>query len=649
MTSQLRTAVLLLAVMLVVLLATALLYWGGLGGGFMLDDGPNIVQAWRRHENLESVLYTITHNGSGLLGRSISMLSFVLSGLQYGLDAWGYKYHNLMLHLLTGVLLFHLLHGLLLRMDSVPDQKRALLVAGFAATLWLLHPLQVSTVLYVVQRMAQLASFFTVLALLAWLKARTHLDDQVRWLVFGWFLFPLCMLLAALSKESGALVPLFVLAIEVFIFRTSIAQIRESRALQALLLMFVLLPLLLGAVALLLQFETLTNYSSRTFTLGERLLTQVHVLFFYVRLILLPRIGEMGLFHDDFPVTTSFDGSTALLLVILLLVLVLAWRLRKSFPVVAFGLSWFLIAHLMESTIFPLELVFEHRNYLAMLGLLLIPADLLLRCASPRPVLAGMSIVVALFAVLTHMRSNEWGQRELFHLMAVIDHPGSPRALNNYVNVLIGRGEYQKVMEQLDRQVVLNPFEPGARMHILIVRCEQEERQQALLDESNDLLGRYPASVYAQNALQLLVQFSVDGRCPALTIDDVARLLDTALAFPGNQANGQTQAALMRLRGLCALGQGFYAQAYAWFMMAYELSGSAELLTELMKYQLDVQRFSDADETLALLEQRNAERFGLEQYQVTLAQRMLLEARERTASAAPQADTTPPVVEGSAP
>jgi tetratricopeptide (TPR) repeat protein len=638
MESQVRTALLLLACMLVVLLATALLYWGGLGGGFMLDDGPNIVQSWRRHESLESVLYTITHNGSGLLGRSVAMLSFVLSGLQYGLDAWGFKYHNLMLHLLTGVLLFRLLHGLLLRMQAAPDQQRTLLVAGLVATLWLLHPLQVSTVLYVVQRMAQLASFFTILALLAWMQARTHLDDRPRYLVFGWVLFPLCTLLAALSKETGALVPLFVLAIEVFVFRTTFAQIKASRALQALLLVFVLLPLLLGALALLLKFESLTNYSSRTFTLGERLLTQVHVLFFYVRLILLPRIRSMGLFHDDFPVTSSIDLATMFLLSVMVLTLVLVWRLRRTYPVAAFGVAWFLIAQLMESTIFPLELVFEHRNYLAMAGLLLIPVDLLLRFGSLRPVLAGMSVVIALLAVMTHVRSDEWGEPELFHLMAVTEHPNSPRALNNYVNVLIGKGEYEKVLEQLERQMVLNPFEPGARMHMLIVRCEQEEKDQALLDETNDLLGRYPASVYAQNALQLLVQFAVESRCPALSIDDVERLLDTALAFPGNQANPHTQASLMRLRGLVALGRGFYAQAYAWFMMAYELRGSVELLTELMKYQLDVKRFDDAEETMVLVEQRNAERFGLEQYQVSLARRMLEDARLRSATDAVPAD-----------
>src|SRR5688572_33481549 len=113
MDTQIKQALLVLLGLVLALVATASLYWSGLAGSFQLDDGANIVIAYIRDPDWYGVLYTITHNGSGVLGRSVSMLSFVLTGLQYDLDPWGYKFHNLMLHLVNGVLLFQLLLKLL--------------------------------------------------------------------------------------------------------------------------------------------------------------------------------------------------------------------------------------------------------------------------------------------------------------------------------------------------------------------------------------------------------------------------------------------------------------------------------------------------------------------------------------------------------
>src|SRR5690606_37371384 len=101
---QKQTGVLFLLALVACLGLAVFVYWGGLSGPFMVDDGPNIENGFIPNPDWDAIVYTVTHNGSGMLGRSVSMLSFVLSGLQYGLDPYGFKLHNLLLHLLNGVL-----------------------------------------------------------------------------------------------------------------------------------------------------------------------------------------------------------------------------------------------------------------------------------------------------------------------------------------------------------------------------------------------------------------------------------------------------------------------------------------------------------------------------------------------------------------
>ena len=51
-------------------------------------------------------------------------------------------------------------------------KTKAVLAAFVIALAWAVHPLQVSSVLYIVQRMEMLVATFTLLALLAYLRGR---------------------------------------------------------------------------------------------------------------------------------------------------------------------------------------------------------------------------------------------------------------------------------------------------------------------------------------------------------------------------------------------------------------------------------------------------------------------------------------------
>lgn len=608
-----------------ILLLTAVLYWSGLSGPFVLDDFENIVSAYVEAPDFDAVIYAITHNESGMLGRSVAMLSFVLTGLQYGLDPWGYKFHNLLIHLACGLLIFRLVSIVLPLLEQKPRSAGTLVIAGAFASFWLLHPLLVSTVLYAVQRMTQLAALFSLLAMLAYLGARQQPSASLRFGVLGWVLFPLSALLAALSKETAVLIPLYVLACELLVFRTSRADLRRNRHIAVWLGFFVAAPLLLGGLYVLTHFDRFTNYSGRTFTLGERLLTQIHALFFYVRLTLIPRLREMGLFHQDFPLTESFDVLTAVLLGVLLLMVVVIWRARLRFPVLSFGLAWFLISHLLESTFLPLELVFEHRNYLAAAGLLLPAVYYAFTSAAAWRWAAGAWLLI--FVLQTWSRVQEWSSEGMLMTLAVEDHPTSQRARTSFANYLFGQNRLDEATVQLEAAASLSPENAGPVLHLLTFYCRIGERHEELLAEAERRLTSYPASVYALSSLDNLLVAYIRQQCDVLTLDDIGRLINAGLAMPDNKTQLQTYSFFTRFSGIHAFQRGLYAQGVIALREAHELSGYVSILGELLRYQISFDRLDDAEDTLAYIEELNTAHFGVENYLVRSLRQALARAR----------------------
>ena len=77
----------------------------------------------------------------------------------------------------------------------------------------------------------------------------------------------------------------------------------------------------------------------------------------------------------------------------------------------ALGIAWFLCAQLLIATIVPLELVFEHRNYFASLGVCLAVADLLLLALRGDGARIGALLAVLWLPWLgmtTTLRAREW-------------------------------------------------------------------------------------------------------------------------------------------------------------------------------------------------------------------------------------------------
>jgi hypothetical protein len=436
---------------LAVLLCTAAVftYMPGLNGPFVFDDMPNILQATSirisdlSFDSLRQAWQA--REFDTFIGRPLAMVSFALNYYFAEFDVFYYKLTNLFVHLVTGASLYWL-SLIILKRYRVANREclyqarhlpwLALAISG----IWLLHPLNLTSVLYVVQRMTSLSTLFVVLGLIGYCYGREQiLQGRKVGLVTILASFVVFGSLAMMCKENGALLLPLAAVLELTFYRFA-AEKKIAPLFRRFWLVVVVLPMVLVLSAVLVQHDRWFGdyaYHRRDFTLYERLLTQTRVLWFYLRLILFPDIAEMGLYHDDLSLSRGLIEPTSTLFSLIGVVglVVTAIFTRRRAPILFFAICWFLVGHSMESSIFPLELIHEHRNYMPQYGVLF---GFVYYVGAPfskkklRTTLRIRLTFLVLFGVLlgigTFSRSLQWQDEYSLYSREIINHPESPRA-----------------------------------------------------------------------------------------------------------------------------------------------------------------------------------------------------------------------------
>jgi len=547
------------------LVITYTVYSPGLRGTFLFDDFATLPKLSNYGDlaHPRALLYYILGSGHDFGGRPLSHLSFLIDDYAWPSEPRLFKRTNVLLHLLAGTLVLWL--GLLLGRARRLGEHTAAWGALLGAALWLLHPLWVSTTLYVVQRMAILSAILVVAGLTTYVSGRLRLArGQVRSGLAGMATgIGLFTPLAYLAKENGALLPLLALVAEATVLRgLPVPQCAQAsfRRLRAVLLG---LPnLAIVAYFVLIWDEVLAGYSQRAFSLGERLLTEPRALWSYVRDLLLPRIQTGGLYHDDYQASTGLlsPWTTLPALIGLLLALPAALRLRQTRPLLSFAVLFFLAGHTLESTFIPLELYFEHRNYLPAAGLFLAAGLALARAAegtgaSARAARIAGAAVPALLAAFTWLRADLWGDPATQALVWARMHPGSLRAQQQAAITWLQRGNPMKAEQHLHAAIRSHPAEPTLRIQLLGVLCAQDKpMHEAVRETALALSGGYINSGVFRN-FQSLIQLVTEGRCPRLRLTDIDHLLQAALAHPALGQVPTVAQDLLYLRAIIALAR----------------------------------------------------------------------------------------------
>lgn len=546
--------------LLSVLVLVVVVYWVGVGGPFVFDDAPNItenpamrVQALDYH-SLKTVAFSVP---AGPLYRPISMASFAINYYFSGESVEAYKLTNICIHLLAGLGVVWVA-SLLMRLvpeQSRPCQEWRWLISIFVGALWLLHPLNLSSVLYVVQRMNSLASMFLFFAFAFYLKGRLYqqclesshlLKTALCWFVSACVIFPL----AVFSKENALLLPFLILATEELLLRwQSTGRVNQSliRGLRILLWLGVVVVFVAFLFAFFGSDYFERTYDHRSFSLKQRVLTEPKILLHYLSWILLPNIDRLTFYHDDIVLINQFWGGGILYIGAWAALLGAGVLLRKRFIWLLFALVWFLVGHVMESSVIALELAHEHRNYVPMFGVLLM-AGMLFGKGFGNPSRRSFASVLAVLLVVvlalgTHARATSWRDFKSLAERHYRLNPDEFRANLNlgryWFSVAVGSDDrqlrealYPKIVDLFSRTSELEPNDFSGLLGIVRIKDQMGyPGDEAVLEQACNRISTKSLGMGDLNHVQDLLNCQLTEDC-SLDVGTLQRIVTAILSNP---------------------------------------------------------------------------------------------------------------------
>lgn len=557
-------------------------YLPGLHGGFLFDDFANLpaLGATGPVDNWATFWRYITSGTADPTGRPLTLLTFLLDARDWPAAPFPFKRSNLILHLLNGALLY----ALLVRLGDLLtfDKCRARLAALLGSALWLLHPLLVSTTLYIVQREAMLPATCTIAGLLIWLHGRQRLGQGK--VATGTLLALLGLggftLLGTLAKANGALLPFFALLIEIIVLapRHPVPAGKPLRAHRITLFTCCVLPaaaivtyLIKVGVNGLLSGGLIDN---RPWSMAQRLLTEPRVLVDYLQLLWLPRPFSHGLFNDQYVASQSWlqPLSTLPAMLMVLSLLWLAWGGRRQHPALALAILFYFTGQLLESTTIPLELYFEHRNYLPAL-LMFWPLGLWLTSAHQlRRIKYALMLILPLgLALMTHARAELWGNEHSQALLWATINPESARAQTNAALIEMHAGQPQAAARRLETLLTEQPDQVQLAFNLIGAHCMIGGLHAGDLEAAKAAMQGTPSTgTLFASWFSRILPTAVAGTCPGLSTQSLLVLIDTGLHNPKLSAVGPQQD-LTWLRGRIALAQHQPEAALRDFITALDL------------------------------------------------------------------------------
>lgn len=615
--SKLLGAMTFLALLVAILALAWFAYRPGLSGAFLFDDLGSLPKlgATGSVDNWATFWRYITSGTADPTGRPVALLSFLIDARNWPANPYPFKVTNVVLHLINGALLAGVLWKLgqallpspsgrvcpegagegpgSLEPDTLrefapsppaplpegegsksgllaPDTRGIAIAALLGAGAWLLHPLLVSTTLYVVQREAMLPATFTLIGMLGWMASREALaHGHSRRALIGFALSAwLCTLLAILSKANGALLSLLLLLTEwIVLSHRPMPDGQKQRLHKVAVVVFLIVPtvLLLAYLLSVIPGYVASTPATRGWTIGQRLLTEPRVLTDYLRLLFIPSAHSSGLFNDAFPVSRDWlrPASTLPCIALILALIGTGFALRKKYPPLALALLFYFAAQLMESGWIPLELYFEHRNYLPAM-LLFWPIGLALGYPGTLRFLritAGAAVLVFL-AVLTAQRATLWGNA--FHQAQIwaAFNPDSARAQTSAALYDLQSGRPRLAAARLRLAMPRDPDDLQIPVNLISAECKlgavrPETITAARAALASDRAGGDVAFNWFGDALASAGQHA----CSGLDYATLQGMLDAAKRNQHWEKHAGLRANLLHLEGTLALAQHEPAQA----------------------------------------------------------------------------------------
>jgi tetratricopeptide (TPR) repeat protein len=433
--------------------------------------------------------------------RPIQTVSYLVDYCFWNTDTYGFHLTNILLHAVSGVLLYFLSRTLLatLWFPNVPlavrdrAQRRVRgisLAAFFVALLWSVHPVHSAAVDYISGRADSLAFLFAAAGWLLFFRGRTRRGTAGRWFCFG--LAAVSGLLALLSREIACVWFALFLGHLIFVER------RVGR--RTKLFAVTVCLLLIGIYAGMRQLPAARSRppASDGPRAPVRVALMARSLGDYTRLLLYP--GNLYMERTVLD-GTSYGGNAGwrkgagieyLSLLGLATLLTLGascfWR-GKGQGVRIFGVAWFFAGYLPISNLISLNAtVAEHWLYLPSVGFLIFLAgcviDLPLRFRQASIAFACLALVG--LSARSMVRSTDWADEETFYTRTIQSGGSSVRAAVNLAQIYSLRGNHAAAERIFHIVLKLTPDYPTARNNLanLLHKQGRKAEAQAIFDSS---------------------------------------------------------------------------------------------------------------------------------------------------------------------
>ena len=442
---------------------TFLIYSNTFNASWHFDDYPNILNNSNLHiKNLQlKSIYKTFFGRSGTVSdslyRPVSCLTFALNWY-FGEDSvTGYHIINITIHILTAFFLYLAI----LKLFKSPNLKDKFkgnehFIALLTAVLWVVNPIQTQAVNYIVQRMTSLAAMFYVFGIYFYINTRVTYSLKRRILfIIGCIL---SFILAIGSKENAAMLPLALLLLEIIFFQ----DIGIKRTRRLFFGIAAVAGVLVFTMGLLLFMKGdplffLKGYAYRPYSFAERLMTESRIVIYYLSQIFYPTPYRLSIQHDVLISTGLLKPLTTLpaILVVILLVGTGLFLVKKR-PIIAFAILFFFLNHVIESTIIPLEIMYEHRNYLPTIFLFFPVSTALVKVANYYREkkhfiylleISLISFLIICLCGMTYLRNMVWATEKTLWEDALVKAPNNAKPLQNMAAYYESIGQMNKALE----------------------------------------------------------------------------------------------------------------------------------------------------------------------------------------------------------
>jgi tetratricopeptide (TPR) repeat protein len=449
-------------------------YLNALDNPFVYDDHDTVI-ANRSLADLSNIRFILVYSPF----RPLVNASYALDRWLWGYRPLGYHLTNIGLHVAAVVLLYAWIRRLLSDSGSA---RSAHLAAFIGAALFAVHPLQSEAVAYVSGRSELMCAVWFIAALLL---ARQAILSGTR---TRGALAAACGVLAIASKETGLVLPIVFLAYD-WLLRPGDDAARRWRLWRLVVPVFALFAVM--AAYRFMMLPGIPGGSVMAPVLNG--MTQAIVIWRYVGLLAWP--GGQSIMHAVHRVTSVLDPLSWVALAALVLASAAAFRLRKSYPVISFGIVWFLVVLAPSSSVVLLrEGMAEHRVYLASAGIFIAVAASMSRWLERDPgpsllvrrALAGaVCVVLTMLCALTVMRNRVWSSPVALWTEASLHAEGMWEPHYALADSLREAGDCRAAVPEYRKVVTLQPAHRDAHTNLGICLA-----QTGKLEEAEQAFGR---------------------------------------------------------------------------------------------------------------------------------------------------------------